>query len=84
MDTTFTQGYALVVGVGGNLPNTVNDARGVASLYRPYALRISSRSRLSARRRVGNTHLDSFRAGCPCWIHECSINGHVLFFGARM
>src|SRR6266566_1300336 len=32
MDTTFTQGYALVVGVGGNLPNTVNDARGVASL----------------------------------------------------
>jgi Caspase domain len=32
MDTTFTQGYALIVGVGGDLPNTVNDARGVASL----------------------------------------------------
>jgi hypothetical protein len=33
MDTTFTQGYALIVGVGGDLPNTVNDARGVASLF---------------------------------------------------
>ena len=32
MNTAFTQGYALIVGVGGDLPDTVNDARGVASL----------------------------------------------------
>ena len=32
MNRTFTQGHALVIGVGGDLPNTVNDAKGIASL----------------------------------------------------
>ncbi|MBI1295315.1 caspase family protein [bacterium] len=30
--TTFTQGHALLVGVGGDLPNTVDDAKGIAEL----------------------------------------------------
>ena len=30
--TTFTQGHALLVGVGGDLPNTVDDANGIAEL----------------------------------------------------
>ena len=30
--TTFTHGHALLVGVGGDLPNTVDDAKGIAEL----------------------------------------------------
>lgn len=32
--TTFEQGYALVVGVGADLPNTMDDARGVAQILK--------------------------------------------------
>ena len=34
MPATFAQGYAVVVGVGGDLPATVNDATAVAGLLR--------------------------------------------------
>lgn len=32
MNNVFTQGHALIVGIGGNLPGTVDDAKGIADL----------------------------------------------------
>ena len=34
MTTTFTQGHALVIGVGADLPNTVDDAQGLADILK--------------------------------------------------
>jgi len=34
MSETFAQGYALLVGIGGDLPNTVNDAVGIADVLK--------------------------------------------------
>lgn len=34
MSTTYDQGHALIIGVGSDLPNTVNDARGFAGILR--------------------------------------------------
>lgn len=32
MDTIFTQGHACIIGVGSDLPNTINDAQGLADI----------------------------------------------------
>ena len=34
MNDTFVQGHALIVGVGADLPNTINDAIGLADFLR--------------------------------------------------
>lgn len=34
MSNVFTQGYAVIVGVGGDLPNTIGDATGIADILK--------------------------------------------------
>src|SRR4051812_31342348 len=55
---TFSQGHALLIGVGADLPNTVDDAKGLASI-----LRDPDRCAYPASQVTVLTHSDAVRTG---------------------